>query len=48
MGNRERFLSLLGKEPTGEAMLGRWVVETFSSCHRQLLETEGFSKDLEC
>lgn len=23
-------------------------METFSSCHPQLLETEGFSKDLEC
>lgn len=48
VGNRERFLSLLGKEPMGEATLGRRVVETFSSCHRQLLETEGSSKDLEC
>lgn len=23
-------------------------METFSSCHPQLLETEGFCKDLEC
>lgn len=28
--------------------VGYREVETFSSCHPQLLETEGISKDLEC
>lgn len=42
----ERVLGLLGKEPEQEEKLG--VGGTFSSCHPQLLETEGFSKDLEC